>query len=537
MVKKNIWKKLTIFIFIMFLPFITEAFVFSTFKTQLFLSTIFSSILISSPYFLFNNLFFKKIYWNSIGFLIIIWSLVESIYLFKDKVKFNELAIRLFLESFPKEILGFFSNVIPIEISVLGLLTILILLFYFFNLKHEYLKLPKTFRFVMVLFIFLYILFVGLSPKNKFTYLGVFENSIQAVINANQYFKSIDKDSEAINKEISLLNLEPDTLAHTWVLLIGESSSRHHWELYGYPRPTNPKLKNRKDIILYDDVISSHTSTVESLSRCLTFNSNGDLKHDFSDLTIADIANASDIKTWWISTHHEHGLIKSSVPHAMKRCKHVYFLENDFPGSSMPHDGLILPYLSNALKDTTPRKLILIHLMGSHLPYKDRYPRDFEIFGESNFEKKKYRFADTKEKINNINAYDNSHLYQDFVLNEILNQLDSARHKGSPVSAIYFSDHGEEVYDYRNFLGHSPQSNSAWMHDIPFFTWGIPNSSNQFKPYNLKDFFHTLVDWMGIHANKFNPQNSIINNSFSIKNRFLGNGQKYTKKHLAHLKR
>lgn len=54
---------------------------------------------------------------------------------------------------------------------------------------------------------------------------------------------------------------------------------------------------------------------------------------------------AIGIKTWWISTHHRYGLLHSSVPEAMQRAQVVQFLEEDFPGSSMPYDELMLPYV------------------------------------------------------------------------------------------------------------------------------------------------------------------------------------------------
>ena len=54
------------------------------------------------------------------------------------------------------------------------------------------------------------------------------------------------------------------------------------------------------------------------------------------------------------------------------------------------------------------------HLMGSHSSYSKRYPAEYNIFTD---------YSTKKEKI--INEYDNSVLYNDFIVDSLLNILDS----------------------------------------------------------------------------------------------------------------
>lgn len=61
-------------------------------------------------------------------------------------------------------------------------------------------------------------------------------------------------------------------LADKIVLVIGESASRDHHSIYGYPLPTTPKLAAFKDsLYIFTDAVGSSTSTSENLPRILSF--------------------------------------------------------------------------------------------------------------------------------------------------------------------------------------------------------------------------------------------------------------------------
>ena len=71
-----------------------------------------------------------------------------------------------------------------------------------------------------------------------------------------------------------------------------------------------------------------------------------------------------------------------------------------------------------------------------------------------------------------IAEYDNATLYNDYVFESIVKQYEN---KNAVV--IYFSDHGEEIYDYRDVLGRVGPDESmigefkASMFDVPFMIW------------------------------------------------------------------
>ena len=72
------------------------------------------------------------------------------------------------------------------------------------------------------------------------------------------------------------------------------------------------------------------------------------------------------------------------------------------------------------------RKLIVVHLFGSHFPYGLRYPTTFA------------KFSGTSKA---IDGYDNSIVYTDYILGEAFGMAE----KASVDAVVYFSDHGEDV--------------------------------------------------------------------------------------------
>ena len=57
----------------------------------------------------------------------------------------------------------------------------------------------------------------------------------------------------------------------TYVIIIGESTTRTHLGLYGYYRNTTPLLKEKSDeLLIYDNVQAPHTLTISSLGKTLT---------------------------------------------------------------------------------------------------------------------------------------------------------------------------------------------------------------------------------------------------------------------------
>jgi heptose-I-phosphate ethanolaminephosphotransferase len=108
------------------------------------------------------------------------------------------------------------------------------------------------------------------------------------------------------------------------------------------------------------------------------------------------------------------------------------------------------------------KTLAVVHLMGTHFIYEKRYPPDGEVFRST--DDLGAARATTAQALGVINHYDNAVAYQDRILGGILERLNQS---GLDGVLVYFSDHGEEVYDTDDFHGHSEDRATPSMREVP----------------------------------------------------------------------
>lgn len=107
---------------------------------------------------------------------------------------------------------------------------------------------------------------------------------------------------EALVSAFDKSSFVSDAQAKTWLVVIGESMQRQHLSLYGYPRDTTPNLRQRKnELVILDNVISSHVQTQPSLRYALTLANVRDGQDPLQSLSIIDLANLAGMDTFWLS--------------------------------------------------------------------------------------------------------------------------------------------------------------------------------------------------------------------------------------------
>lgn len=352
------------------------------------------------------------------------------------------------------------------------------------------------------------------------------------------YFRGTLKVSEEIdirknlvsNSKYTAVLSQPDE-HQVYLIVIGESLSRRHMGLYGYHRDTTPGLHSLgNNLFVFDDVISGSAQTQPSLRKALTQAGVDESLTNYDALSMLDLANMAGFKTWWISNQQP---LRATVSAIAGMADVTQFLSSDFQGVEVRRfDGYLLPYLQSALEDESPKKAIFVHLMGSHLQYANRYPEDYSrFFGD---DVKAYREMPSSKQLNMINAYDNSVIYTDHVIHEMITQLQaSSRLRNDISSALVFSDHGEEVFDTRNFVGHGPDGWTVPMLEIPMLVWASEKyqtawpekihamNNNRSKPYVIDHVFHTAVDLMGIESTALENQYSLLSDQYKPRPRIV----------------
>lgn len=482
----------------------------------------FTLIIIVSICLLFKNSWRKPA--QAIGYFIF-WfnNIFECMYYYLFKANISASSIFILLETNlaeAREFLEFYFN--PFLVVVVIVFLVHLFLFFkvlpVFQLKTN--SKNQSFIYLLGIIIPLFLMIFRGYQKFNFIYLSVdavFEYVLEQ--KKMQEFK-IDRPIA----DIEGFSVERKTDTATYVFVIGESTTRRRMSVYGYSRQTTPFLDSLKpDLWKYNDVISSHAYTIGALRNALVTNGLK-TKEDFS---IIQMMNQAGFKTFWISNQRPIGQYESLTT-KIAMSSDVFITKNTaFDGSITPYDELLLPEFEKALKDPAPKKFIVLHPLGTHLLYKDRYPEGFDVFkGESDINFK------YEKSIQRSNAYDNAVLYHDFFIKQVFAQIKDIQH---PSYLFYFSDHGDEIYQSIDFSGHAEENPTKSMYEIPFFFWMNDAFKTNFKkeylpenPYQLQNFIHTLSELNAIKFKDFDSTKSIFYKQDKSLKRKLGSGKYYS---------
>lgn len=392
--------------------------------------------------------------------------------------------------------------------------------------RAKYTKTPIVGKIVLSLILFILPYHLKLADNllpNKFI------NSYKNYKNEFNIFKEeIEKRKSLSNREHYKIECTSDS-ALTVVVVIGESASKYHQGLYGYSRQTNPLLNSIRDqLYIFDSVISPHSHTNPTLSKVLTFANHEDMEPLYKKQTMVEYMKNAGFKTFWLSNQ-EFSDYHTTISTSIAVESDWYFFTFDKNNPLISYDGNLLKPFDVALDDRADKKFIILHLMGSHSDKATRYPEQFNIYTTDDSIVKQEFHRPCPLSV--INAHDNSVVYTDWLLSEIIERL---RNKNTNCCMLYFSDHGEEIFDYRDFWGHAEANASIYMFDIPFILWlsddykvfnkslvnNLPNYLT--RRYQTDDVIHSIIDLTKCYGKDFEPERSIFNKEFKFRKRIIG---------------
>jgi len=306
-----------------------------------------------------------------------------------------------------------------------------------------------------------------------------------------------------------------------YIVVIGESANRDHHSLYNYYRKTNQELEGIKsELTIYQDVISPHANTIESLPKILSYGSyeNPDAKFDG---LITQLFNQTGFQTYWISNQEPLGLHETSITRISKASSKRYFTNTISNRKRATYDNIILQPFTDILKDSLEKKFIIVQLLGSHADYSKRYPRSHKVFSG----KTKSTFVSPRAD-DIVNAYDNSILYTDKVISQIINEV---KKENCRSFVLYLSDHGEDVFKTSDKAYHAEGVKSKHMFEIPFILWksiDVDNESDSLvfdinRPFMTDDLFYSLCDLARINYKEMCQDRSLFNMNFGKRKRII----------------
>lgn len=324
-------------------------------------------------------------------------------------------------------------------------------------------------------------------------------------------------DPEAVRSSVNVTDL---------IIIVGESASRGHHSIYGYPLATSPRLGALGDsLFVFTNARAASFTTVENMERIMTFMRHCDPDGLWADYpSIIDLMSIAGYKTYFLSNQEKFGAAGGRYT-----LDGVFAAQSDtavFTGQlsardadASRYDGLLLPPLAKALSDTADARFIVMHLMGSHQVYRERYPAEFGRFTAADILPISSRRPWLSEsKAQTVAEYDNSILYADSIVGAAISLVSkSAR----PSVVIYFSDHGEDVYDSGDYLTRSAKTvdvpfviyaNAAWLDANPELTARIRAAVD--RPFLTSDLIYAVMTLTGTSYPLYEPTLDLLSPDF-----------------------
>lgn len=343
--------------------------------------------------------------------------------------------------------------------------------------------------------------------------VNVVENLVEAVQRTRETARYDETSKDFTYNAISTHH---DYEREVYIFVIGETSRAIDWELYGYDRETNPRLKREPNLVFFPKAISESNTTHKSVPMLMSF---------ASAETFDSIAHYKSI----ITAMKEAGFYTRFYSNQAPNRSYTQFFGNEaddvrycnFSSKHHPYDTEMLPWVEDAVADAEHTKqFIVLHSYGSHFLYRDRYPQDFATFTPDNAID-----ANVSHRRDLVNAYDNTIRYTDHFLAETIDILKKANCQSA---LLYSADHGEDIFDDKRerFLHASPHPTYYQLH-VAMLSWVsdstisrhpdyIPNLKNNAQKFvsPQKTMFNTAMEIAGVTSPKFTPQQSLVNKQY-----------------------
>ena len=347
------------------------------------------------------------------------------------------------------------------------------------------------------------------------------------IVSQKDYYRNLQRliDAPAI----------PETVAMKWgkeapfmVFVLGESSARCRWSIYGYDRPTTEEMDRiRDELVVFSDVVGSAYTTADAMKMLFT---EATTDRPFGmNCTFSQILKRAGYRCVLVSAQAKWDNSGSLENYMFSGCDQMTFLCEE--GLKRPwYDDALLPYLdkeicfSNGFPTT-----VFLHLKGSHPPVREFYP-----VAEAKFKPEVYaNNSGTTNPLKNKNHYDNSIAFTDSVLGRVVDRL---RALNRPALMFYISDHGESVDS-----DHWRDVRDIAIWELPMICWmskefreAYPDivkelEASRDRPLQSENLLPGLVS-LFLVGGYGTPQNDFHNAEFCVRSRLIRGGKEEYKR-------
>lgn len=321
-------------------------------------------------------------------------------------------------------------------------------------------------------------------------------------------YKNFSKERTDRKDNMSKLLLSHKPEAGVYVLVIGESQNRAHMQAYNYHRATTPwldSMKNDKNMLLFTKAYSCHTHTVPTLLYALTAKNQYNNIAVKNAVSVLEVAEAAGFETVWLSNQVKYSAWDTPVTSIASEANQQKWINSTLSESTNTDyfDGKLIEELEKI--KITDKMLIVMHLMGNHGSYEQRYPKAFEKYDGKN----------------TVDKYDNSIIYNDYVMSQVYKR---ARKIPNFKGLVYCSDHADAI---DKNLSHDAAQFDFDMTHIPLYIYlsdsYIQNNSAKYKSLEKQKnklftndlLFNLMLGVLGINLNNiYEPNNDPTADTF-----------------------
>ncbi|CAD6881914.1 Phosphoethanolamine transferase EptA specific for the 1 phosphate group of core-lipid A [Methylomonas albis] len=467
---------------------------------------------------------FKYLFKGTLIFFLLATSLIEYFMLAYDVV-IDKTMLQNALETNPKEALELVNIKMFLYIIVLGIIPSI----FIWNRPAQYYSFlrqlaanAKTLLICAVtIFItsyFFYGDYTSVYRNNReIRYLITPVNLVDSSIsNVSRIFKS-NHPLVVVGNDANLsANRNHSTKKNLTILVIGETARAANFSLDGYGRQTNPLL-SQEHIINFSQAYSCGTATAASVP-CM-FSNFGREHFDSSKAkyteNLLDVLSHAGISVLWRNNNDSCKGVCSRVTY--EDMAHLNL--NDLCNDEVCYDEVLLLHLQEYLDKQNQDGVIVLHQQGSHGPgYNLRHPQQFKVFTP---ECDKATLNDCSQQ-ELVNAYDNTIIYTDFFLKNVIDFLKKNNQKYNS-AMFYVSDHGESLGEKNVYLHGLPYfiAPDEQKH-VPMLSWfsdgfiqnnhiDIPClNQHSARPVSHDNLFHSILGLMGVATQVYNASLDIF---------------------------
>lgn len=310
------------------------------------------------------------------------------------------------------------------------------------------------------------------------------------------------------------------------VLVIGESARKRAFGLYNPALDTTPRLKER-GVVALTDMTACATVTFQSVPILLTGRMPAPNEMlPYSELGLVDAYRIAGFKTAWLSAQQADGEINSLVTSFTTNAEQKTYVNGRLDRSKYREhwaydDSALLGPFDTLLASNTRKLFIVLHTLGSHAQYVQRYPAKFEKWPVDPGTRSAMRRwlppydADQRRQIDA--AYLNTIYFTDWFVDEVIARLEKT---GAVSTLLYVSDHGEN--DASAPL--MPAAHAVPTPDVvnlPAFVWfskpyrtarpQVPEAleRNAAKHSSELDLCPTMLDFFDLKTDAMDPTRSL----------------------------